>query len=98
MDPPRHLIFFGVLGPVTARFLPEIVERAGIGGDITLPPPSRAFARSQDEGNALQIGTLVIAFIAASSFAFDAKPEISVFYRTRASVAEIRTRRLRGVV
>jgi ABC-2 type transport system permease protein len=48
---------------------------------------------SQYIGNALQIGLLGIAFVAASSLAFDAKPEISVFYRTRASVGEILTPR-----
>jgi hypothetical protein len=48
---------------------------------------------SQYIGNALQIGLLGIVFVAASSLAFDAKPEISVFYRTRASVVEILTPR-----
>ena len=82
-------IFFGALGPITARFLPEIVERAGVSGEIVLPPPSPALAMSQYIGNALQIGLLGIAFIAASSLTFDSKPEVAVFYRTRASVAEI---------
>lgn len=86
-------IFFGILGPATAQFLPEIVERAGVSGEISLPPPSPALAMSQFLGNALQIGLLAIAFIAASSLAFDAKPEISVFYRTRATIVEIVTPR-----
>ncbi len=40
-------IFFGVLGPATAQFLPEIVERAGVGGELALPPPSPELAMSQ---------------------------------------------------
>ena len=86
-------IFFGALGPATARFLPEIVERVGVSDEIVLPPPSPEFAMSQYVGNALQIGLLAIAFVAASSLAFDSKAEIAVFYRTRATVVEIVTPR-----
>jgi ABC-2 type transport system permease protein len=86
-------IFFGALGPATARFLPEIMERTGLGGEITLPPPSPEFAMSQYLGNALQIGVLAIAFVAGTSLAFDSKPEIAVFYRTRATIVEILTPR-----
>jgi ABC-2 type transport system permease protein len=86
-------IFFGVLGPLTTKFLPDIVERAGVAGEIDLPPPSPELAMSQYVGNALQIGILAIAFIAATALAFDSKPEIAVFYRTRATIAEILTPR-----
>lgn len=86
-------IFFGVLGPLTAQFLPEIVERAGVAGEIDLPPTSPELAMSQYVGNALQIGVLAIAFIAATALAFDSKPEVAVFYRTRATIAEILTPR-----
>ena len=72
-------VFFGVLGPLTAQFLPDIVERAGVAGEIALPPTSPEFAMSQYVGNALQIGVLAIAFIAATALAFDSKPEIAVF-------------------
>jgi len=82
-------VFFGLLGPATARFLPEIMESAGLGGELALPPPSPELAMSQYLSNALQIGLLAIAFIAASSLAFDSKPEVAVFYRTRATIVEI---------
>jgi len=82
-------VFFGVLGPLTARFLPAIVERAGASGELTLPPPSPELAMSQYVGNAIQLGILAVAFVAAASLAFDAKTEIAVFYRTRVSVRAI---------
>ena len=40
-------------------------------------------------GNALQIGLLAIAFVAASSLAFDANVEMATFLRTRTTVAKI---------
>jgi len=82
-------VFFGVLGPVTTRFLPDILERVGVSGDLGLPPPSPELAMSQYIGNALQIGLLAVAFIAAATLAFDSKTEIAVFYRTRATLREI---------
>jgi ABC-2 type transport system permease protein len=86
-------IFIGVLGTLTAQFLPDIVERAGVAGEIALPPTSPELAMSQYVGNALQIGVLAIAFIAATALAFDSKPEIAVFYRARSTVVEILTPR-----
>jgi ABC-2 type transport system permease protein len=44
-------------------------------------------------GNALQIGLLAVAFVGAAALAIDAKPEVSVFFRSRASIPEILTPR-----
>jgi ABC-2 type transport system permease protein len=81
--------FFGVLGPATAKYLPDIVERLGGGVEIAVPPASPELAMAQYLGNALQIGLLAIAFVAASALAFDANVEMATFLRTRASVPRI---------
>ncbi len=84
---------FGALGPLTARFLPEIVDAVGGGVEIAVPPPSPELAMAGYLGNALQIGILAIAFVAAAALAFDAKTEMAVYLRTRASIRQILTPR-----
>lgn len=86
-------VFFGALGPLTARFLPEIVEAVGGGVEIAVPPPSPELAMSGYLGNALQIGVLAVAFVAAAALAFDARPEMAVYLRTRATIRQILTPR-----
>lgn len=80
---------FGALGPLTVRFLPEIVEAVGGGVEIAVPPPSPELAMAGYLGNALQIGILAIAFVAAAALAFDSRPEMAVYLRTRASIPQI---------
>lgn len=86
--------FFGILGPLTVRFLPDILERVG-GEDFTggLPPLTPPDGMTQYIGNAQQIGLLAVAFVAAAALAFDSKIEMAVFLRTRATVREIFTPR-----
>ncbi len=76
-------VFFGVTGPVSIRYVPELLER--LQPDMPLPPlpvtPEAALGDYQ--GNALQIGLLVAAFLAASAISVDGKPPIAVFFRTR---------------
>jgi len=79
-------LFFGLLGPLTAAFLPEILE--AVGGDlegaiIELPPPTAVDGMGQYISNAIQIGVLVSVVVAASAVAFDAVPEMGVFLRSR---------------
>ena len=85
---------FGIIGPLSVRYLPELLEAAGSEEAITsLPPVTPEFAMSSYLGNALQIGLLAIAFVGAAALAIDAKPEISVFFRSRASIRNIITPR-----
>jgi ABC-2 type transport system permease protein len=44
---------------------------------------------TQYVGNAAQIGLLAVVFVAAAALAFDAKPEMAVFLRTRSDVRDI---------
>ena len=79
-------VFFGLLGPLTARYLSEIVNLAGgelEGATIEFPPPVPADGMAQYVSNALQIGTLVSVVVAAGALTFDAIPEMGVFLRTR---------------
>lgn len=80
---------FGALGPLTARYLPEIMDSIGEDAVGALPPMTPPDGITQYLGNAIQIGMLAVAFVAAAALAFDAKAEIAVFLRTRASVRDI---------
>ena len=91
-------LFFGLLGPLTARYLADIVGFAGgelEGATIEFPPPVPSDGMAQYVSNAMQIGTLVAVVVAAGSLAFDAIPEMGVFLRTRIpDVATILTPRV----
>ena len=74
---------FGLLGPVTARYMGDILER--FGGDIVVqvPDPVPADGITQFTANANQIGLLVVVVVAAGALVIDAIPEMSIFLRTR---------------
>lgn len=79
-------LFFGLLGPFTARYLPEILERLGTSGvQVTFPEPVPADGIEQYVGNVAQLGLLVLVAAAAGAFAFDTPPELGAFLRTRVS-------------
>ncbi len=85
-------LFFGLTGPLTARYLSAILGRLGTEGiRIEFPDPVPADGISQFVGNASQIGLLVVVMVAASALAFDARREMAVFLRTR-------VRRVREIV
>lgn len=80
---------FGILGPLTARYLPGLMESFGEDAVGALPPMSAVDGITQYMGNAAQIGMLAVAFVGAAALAFDSKAEMAVFLRTRASVRDI---------
>jgi ABC-2 type transport system permease protein len=85
---------FGIIGPLSVKYLPELLEAAGSSEAIgSLPPVTPEFAMSSFLGNALQIGLLAVAFVGAAALAIDTKPEVSVFFRSRATIPEILTPR-----
>jgi ABC-2 type transport system permease protein len=75
--------FFGLLGPVTARYIGEILQR--FGGDVVVqfPDPVPPDGIAQFTSNANQIGLLVAVVVAAGALVIDAIPEMSIFLRTR---------------
>jgi ABC-2 type transport system permease protein len=78
-------VFFGFLGPVTARYLGDILDR--FGGDITVivPEPTPIDGIAQFAANAQQIGLLVVVAVAAGALTVHALPEMAAFLRTRVS-------------
>lgn len=82
--------FFGLVGPLMARYLTEIVE--SFGGDeisIVAADPTPLDGVVQFVSNAGQLGVLAVIVVAAAALALDARPEIAAFLRTR--VADART-------
>ncbi len=87
-------LFFGLVGPLTARYLREILESFGGEVQVVVPDPVAADGIASYISNAAQIGLLVSIGIASAALAFDAKPQMGVFLRTRTeSVREIITPR-----
>jgi len=81
-------VFFGFVGPLTARYLVEIIDR--FGGDqmtVIVPEAVPADGIAQFISNAQQIGLLVAVVVAAGALTLDALPEMSIFLRTRVSSA-----------
>jgi ABC-2 type transport system permease protein len=85
-------VFFGITGPLTARYLSQILGRLGTEGvRVELSEPVPADGITQYVGNVSQIGLLVVVMVAASALAFDARREMAIFLRTR-------VRRVRQIV
>lgn len=78
-------VIFGMIGPLTARYIQEIFSSIGStdGTVITVPDPVPVDGMIQFVSNAAQIGTLVVVIVAAGALAFDTIPEMGVFLRTR---------------
>lgn len=77
-------LFFGVLGPVTAAYIEEILTAFGTEGvEIIFPEPVPADGMIQYLGNAQQIGLLAVIAVAAGALSFDGTADIAIFLRTR---------------
>ena len=76
-------VFFGVTGPLSARYLPEIVDRFAGDVQMTVPDPTAAAGMAQFGSNAGQLGLLAVLVVAAGALTFDARPAWAAFLRTR---------------
>lgn len=74
---------FGALGPISATYLPQIIERFGGGVEVTVSEATPVDAIGQFLSNAGQIGLLAVLAIAAGALTFDARREWAAFLRTR---------------
>jgi ABC-2 type transport system permease protein len=77
-------LFFGLLGPVTAKYLQDIVNRAQSGLQIIVAHPTAKDGIANYISQASQTGLVVVVVIAAGAFTFDARRGLSTFLRTRA--------------
>ena len=78
-------LFFGLLGPVTAKYLQDIVNRVQSGVQIIVATPTPKDGIANYISQAGQTGLVIVVVIAASAFTFDARRGLSTFLRTRAS-------------
>lgn len=78
-------LFFGLIGPVTARYANQIFESFGAqsGPKMVFPPATVVDGIATYVKNVTQIGLLVLVVVAAGALSFDAKPTLAAFYRTR---------------
>lgn len=80
--------FFGLLGPMSAAYMPEIFERfATEGMQITFEEPTPLDGIVQFVSNASQLGLLAVIIVAAAALSVDARPEAAAFLRTRVARA-----------
>lgn len=84
--------FVGLLGPLTAAYLPELIDLAGQteGVVIEVPDPVPADGIAQYIANVSQLGLIAVAAVAALALAVDARPGLAAFYRTRQPAASAR--------
>jgi ABC-2 type transport system permease protein len=80
-------VFFGLLGPLTTRYLGEILQRFGGNITVILPEPAPADGIAAFAGDAQQIGLLVAVVVGAGALTIDALPEMSIFLRSRVRAA-----------
>lgn len=76
-------LILGLGSPVLTYYLPDIVNNSNNNVQIVIPKQTAADGIRSFTGNLAQLGTLVVAIVAAAGLAFDAHPALSAFYRTR---------------
>jgi ABC-2 type transport system permease protein len=78
-------LFFGLLGPVTAKYLQDILNRAQSGIQVIVAHPTPKDGIANYISQAGQTGLVIVVVLAASAFTFDARRGLATFLRTRAS-------------
>jgi ABC-2 type transport system permease protein len=80
-------VLFGVVGPLTARYIDVLLQQ--VGGEMTVitPDPRPVDGLVQFVSNVSQVGILAVVVVAAGALAFDGHPERAAFLRTRVTRA-----------
>jgi ABC-2 type transport system permease protein len=86
---PGVFVFFAVLSPIMARYLPDLLDRFADQITIILPEPSPLEGLAQYLGNVEQLGLAGIVVVAAMAIGIDAKRELSIFFRSRSSIGTL---------
>lgn len=76
-------VFFGFLGPLSAYYIDEIVNRFGGGVQIESPPPTVEAAIAQYTASVSQLGLLVVLIAAAGALNVHQQSGLAFFLRTR---------------
>lgn len=80
-------LVYGLLGPVLARYMADIVKHMDSGSGIAVtvtraPVPKDGMANFISQVS--QLGLIVTVVVAAGALSFDSRPGMSTFFRTRA--------------
>ncbi len=76
-------IFFGLTGPLMAKYLPEIAKHAANGITIIVPKPTPADGLANYIDQIGQTGIIVVVAVVAGALTLDSRRGLSIFYRTR---------------
>jgi ABC-2 type transport system permease protein len=78
-------VFFGLVGPLLAKYMAQIAKLSSSGVTIVAPPPRPADGIVNFVSQGSQTGMIVLTVVAAGVLSLDARPGLATFYRTRAS-------------
>jgi ABC-2 type transport system permease protein len=77
-------VIVGLGDPVLTYYLPELARGGPRGGvHVILPKQTGLDGITGVAGSLAELGTLVVAIVAAASLVFDNRPALAAFYRTR---------------
>jgi ABC-2 type transport system permease protein len=77
-------VAFGLLGPVMAKYMQDIVRRFQSSVTITVPDPTAKDGIANYISQVSQTGLVVVVVIAAGALTFDGRRGLAIFLRTRA--------------
>lgn len=76
-------LFFGLAGPISIHYLPQLLaaEFGDLGIALPEPPPAQGMAEYAQQITG--IGLVIVVAAAAGALCLDANPTLATFYRTR---------------